>query len=34
MITYKEFGLEEFEKIKEIYKKEGWSAYLRDDEAL
>ena len=34
MIEYKEFGLEEFEKIKEIYEKEGWSAYLRDDEAL
>ena len=34
MITYHEFGLEEFDKIKEIFEKEGWSAYLHDDEAL
>ena len=34
MIEYKEFGLEEFERIKEIYQGEGWSAYLHDDEAL
>ncbi len=32
MIEYKEFGLKEFDKIKEIYQGEGWSAYLRDDE--
>ena len=34
MVKYKEFGLEEFERIKEIYQGEGWSAYLHDDEAL
>ena len=34
MIEYKEFGLEEFERVKEIYRGEGWTAYLRDDEAL
>lgn len=34
MIEYKEFGLEEFERIKEIYRGEGWAAYLQDDEAL
>ena len=34
MIKYKEFGLEEFERIKEIYKGEAWSAYLHDDESL
>lgn len=34
MITYKEFGVEEFERIKEIYRNEEWMAYLRDDEAL
>lgn len=34
MIEYKEFGLEEFERIKEIYKGETWSAYLHDDESL
>lgn len=34
MVKYKEFGLEEFERIKEIYQGEGWNAYLHDDEAL
>ncbi|SEL12836.1 Acetyltransferase (GNAT) domain-containing protein [Butyrivibrio sp. ob235] len=34
MIEYKEFGLEEFERVKEIYRGEGWAAYLHDDEAL
>lgn len=34
MIEYKEFGIEEFERIKEIYQGEGWSEYLHDDEAL
>ena len=34
MVKYKEFGLEEFERIKEIYQGEGWSAYLHGDEAL
>ena len=31
MITYHEFGLEQFDKLKEIYGKEGWSAYLHDE---
>ena len=34
MITYREFGLEEFDKIKEIFENEGWFSYLLDDEAL
>lgn len=34
MITYKEFGIEEIERVKQIYKGESWMAYLRDDEAL
>lgn len=34
MIEYKEFGLDEFERIKEIYRAEGWNAYLQDDESL
>lgn len=34
MITYKEFGLEEFERIKEIYREEGWMAYLHNDDSL
>ena len=34
MIEYKEFGVEEIERVKEIYATECWSAYLNDDEAL
>ena len=34
MIEYKEFGVEEIERVKEIYVAECWSAYLNDDEAL
>jgi ribosomal protein S18 acetylase RimI-like enzyme len=34
MIDYKEFGTEELERIKEIYRGESWAAYLHDDEAL
>ena len=33
-IRYKEFGAEELERIKDIYRGEGWTAYLQDDEAL
>ena len=34
MISYKEFGTEEIERVKQIYEGEGWTAYLKDDEAL
>lgn len=34
MISYREFGIEEIEQVKQIYKSESWMAYLRDDEAL
>lgn len=34
MISYKEFTSEMIESIKEIYKKESWNAYLKDDEKL
>lgn len=34
MITYKEFGTEQLEIVKEIYRKEEWFAYLKDDEKL
>lgn len=34
MIEYKEFGIEEIERVKEIFLVEGWMAYLQDDEAL
>lgn len=34
MITYKEFGAERLEEVKEIYASESWSAYLHDDEKL
>lgn len=34
MITYKAFGIEEIEQVKNVYKMEGWTAYLQDDEAL
>ncbi|MDU2686213.1 MAG: GNAT family N-acetyltransferase [Paeniclostridium sordellii] len=34
MINYKEFDSSMIEEIKDIYKKESWNAYLRDDEKL
>lgn len=34
MITYKEFGIEQLERVKEIYAAEGWYAYLREEEKL
>lgn len=34
MIEYKDFSIEELEKVKEIYESEGWITYLKDDEAL
>ena len=34
MISYKEFGIEEVEQVKQIYERESWTAYLNDDEAL
>lgn len=34
MIYYKEFDKELLEKVKEIYREEGWMAYLGDDEKL
>ena len=34
MILYKEFDKELLEKVKEIYREEGWMAYLGDDEKL
>lgn len=34
MVTYKEFGAERMEEVKEIYASESWSAYLRNDEKL
>ena len=34
MITYKEFGAELIDRVKEIYEAEGWTAYLHDDEKL
>lgn len=34
MITYKEFGSELIERVKEIYAAEGWTAYLHDDGKL
>lgn len=32
MILYKEFDKELLEKVKEIYREEGWMTYLGDDE--
>ena len=32
MLEYKEFGSNRLEEIKEIYKEQGWTAYLNDDE--
>lgn len=34
MIQYREFNSEMLEEIKEIYRQEGWNAYLNDDGAL
>ena len=34
MINYKEFDSSMIEEIKDIYKKESWNAYLKDDEKL
>ena len=34
MILYKEFNKELLEKVKVIYREEGWMAYLDDDEKL
>ena len=34
MYEYREFGSELVEEVKEIYRQEGWFAYLQDDEAL
>lgn len=34
MITYKEFDSSMIESVKDIYKKESWNAYLKDDEKL
>ena len=34
MIQYQEFTSEMLEEIKEIYRQEGWNAYLNDDGAL
>lgn len=34
MISYKEFDSSRMESIKDIYKKESWSSYLKDDEKL
>lgn len=34
MLEYKEFGSSRLEEIKEIYKEQGWTAYLNDDEKL
>ena len=34
MLEYKQFGSERLEEIKDIYKEQGWTAYLKDDEKL
>lgn len=34
MINYKKFDSSMIEEIKDIYKKESWNAYLKDDEKL
>lgn len=34
MINYKEFDSSMIEEIKDIYKKESWNAYLKDDQKL
>lgn len=33
-IEFEEFGSEQIETVKEIFKKEGWEAYLKDDDKL
>ncbi len=32
MINYKEFNSSMIESIKDIYRKESWNSYLKDDE--
>lgn len=34
MINYKEFDSSMLESIKDIYRKESWNSYLKDDEKL
>lgn len=34
MITYQSFGVERMEEVKALYQKEGWHAYLKDDQKL
>jgi hypothetical protein len=34
MIEYKTFGSNLIEEVKEIYRAEGWNAYLQNDEKL
>ena len=34
MITYKSFGVELLPQVKALYEKEGWRAYLGNDEML
>lgn len=34
MINYKEFDSKLIESVKDIYRKESWTAYLKDDEKL
>lgn len=34
MINYREFDSKLIEEVKDIYKKESWNAYLKDDEKL
>lgn len=34
MIAYKEIDSSIIESIKDIYKKESWNSYLKDDEKL
>lgn len=34
MLQYKEFNSGLLDEIKEIYKEQGWTAYLQDDEKL
>lgn len=34
MISYKEFDSALIQSVKEVYRKESWNAYLKDDEKL
>jgi GNAT superfamily N-acetyltransferase len=34
MLEYREFNSKYIERIKEIYKAEGWNSYLQDDDKL